>query len=1227
MAVNYKSVFSRIIIGLLILSILSVPLSADEGNDGPTPLNIGTGSLGVANDMWPQWLGNAAKNGNTTATGPSYYYQLWSASANSMWGSPVIMYDQIYMVGSAAARCYNMSGGLLWSYTRATSWYSSPLVFNGRVYVAAGNGDLHCLDANATSPGSTTSYWSYNPSAAGSSAGSPVTDGKMVYYSTQSASGLHAVWITNGTFAWNASLGGSTLTESSPAYWKGKVYCGGGESYDSGSNDLYCFNSTTGELIWSFATADDVVSTPCIEYDRVYFGSMDAKVYCVDAEGSNGSTTKYWEYNTNSGSLGIYSSAAVAYGRVYIGATNSRLYCLDAFGGSGATTLYWQQTLTPAGSWGITASPTINSEYVFVGTSGNAIHCRNRTTGAEEWSQTLASATYGLSSAALYKDTCIVTSDNGNMYSLGIDSVSPKILSTTPEDQDTDIDMYDNISVKFDEDMDKSTINNVNVFLKDSNQNNVAGKVTSNMAIETIYFDPDLPLKKDSTYTFTVTTDIKDSHGNNLDGNGNGIPEGPGVDEYVLSFTTIPFFPPKIGGIAIPKLTEDIPYSTNISSIITDDDTPKYTLNLTEDSEYVELNGFVLDFLYPEGVTSDLLNLTVNDGLFTVWKEIPITIEPVNDLPVISTIPKITATEDITYNIDMKDYIFDVDTPLTELRLYAFSENYATKLGYFDVEGLNINLTYPNGVLSDIINVTVYEGDLSEGQSDVAEIEVEVTPVNDKPVLDEPISEITIKEDDIDTTISLLNWFSDIDDDKLNYTSSGEENVMITINTAGDVTIEPTADWNGQENVTFTATDSGLLKENSVLIIKVEGVNDAPVIDSITSPEDNEVFESDETIDLNAIVTDADLIYGDKLSYYWESSEDGGIGYEKEVSDVTLEPGIHIITLTVTDRSSATASMDITITVNKPESPDTDNDGVTDDLDEDDDNDGIPDVWENKYPSILDPLDATDAAKDSDADGYSNLQEFLGADGEPGGNDESNPLSKTSTPTVDTKDDDGSDDSSSDNSFLMLAIVGIVIVVIVLVLLFMFMRKAKKSDADEKGEEQPTPIQAGLDEQIQQQQMPIQMPLDQQQMMGAGVGVGVQPYQQQPGMYDQTQMMQAQMPMQQPYQQDMQQQAMGYPNQLEQQQMEMGLYGETYIPPSETPNEMEMETEPPSQLEQMKSTEPGTEQQLPKDQDDADVLSGASVFSLPAPGESELGEPTSEESEKNKDDEVQEEQK
>ncbi|MCK5897427.1 MAG: right-handed parallel beta-helix repeat-containing protein, partial [Cocleimonas sp.] len=60
--------------------------------------------------------------------------------------------------------------------------------------------------------------------------------------------------------------------------------------------------------------------------------------------------------------------------------------------------------------------------------------------------------------------------------------------------------------------------------------------------------------------------------------------------------------------------------------------------------------------------------------------------------------------------------------------------------------------------------------------------------------------------------------------------------------------------------------------------------------------------------------------------------------------------------------------------LNEKETVDTDNDGIGNNTDPDDDNDGMPDIWEAK--NGFDSLDPTDATKDLDKDGVSNLEEY-----------------------------------------------------------------------------------------------------------------------------------------------------------------------------------------------------------------------------------------------------------
>ena len=85
----------------------------------------------------------------------------------------------------------------------------------------------------------------------------------------------------------------------------------------------------------------------------------------------------------------------------------------------------------------------------------------------------------------------------------------------------------------------------------------------------------------------------------------------------------------------------------------------------------------------------------------------------------------------------------------------------------------------------------------------------------------------------------------------------------------------------------------------------------------------------------------------------------------------------------------------------------------------DDDNDGLPNAYEQQYPDILNPNDATDAAKDSDNDGLSNLEEFTGktlpnnADSDGDGvkdGDEVNRAGGATNPLIADTDGDGLND-------------------------------------------------------------------------------------------------------------------------------------------------------------------------------------------------------------------------
>ena len=124
--------------------------------------------------------------------------------------------------------------------------------------------------------------------------------------------------------------------------------------------NVYCLDAIgngdgTTNLLWSYLTNDMILdSSPAIAYDKVYIGSMDGDLYCLDAEDGD----LVWSQDI--GQL-IYSSPSVADGKVYIGSySHERLYCFNAETGDHIWE-YWTGLLF--------SSPAIIENKVFISAS------------------------------------------------------------------------------------------------------------------------------------------------------------------------------------------------------------------------------------------------------------------------------------------------------------------------------------------------------------------------------------------------------------------------------------------------------------------------------------------------------------------------------------------------------------------------------------------------------------------------------------------------------------------------------------------------------------------------------------------------------------------------------------------------------------------------------------------------------------------------------------------
>jgi parallel beta-helix repeat protein len=178
------------------------------------------------------------------------------------------------------------------------------------------------------------------------------------------------------------------------------------------------------------------------------------------------------------------------------------------------------------------------------------------------------------------------------------------------------------------------------------------------------------------------------------------------------------------------------------------------------------------------------------------------------------------------------------------------------------------------------------------------------------------MDDFEIIEDTVDnTSINLHFWFNDRNNDKLTFYCVGAQNISVDIDQSnGTVTLTPTLNWNGQETLTFFASD-GILNTSDNVTVTVTPVNDPPETPTITSPSECSQLEFNQSFYLSAICWDPDIPYGDRLTYIWISNRTGEFKRGDSVSDVKLPFGIHSINLMVRDLAGATSNAYVNITV------------------------------------------------------------------------------------------------------------------------------------------------------------------------------------------------------------------------------------------------------------------------------------------------------------------------
>ncbi|HIF5548347.1 TPA: tandem-95 repeat protein [Vibrio parahaemolyticus] len=249
---------------------------------------------------------------------------------------------------------------------------------------------------------------------------------------------------------------------------------------------------------------------------------------------------------------------------------------------------------------------------------------------------------------------------------------------------------------------------------------------------------------------------------------------------------------------------------------------------------------------------------TVTDGQLTDEAKVTVTVNPVNDAPTI----KVDAVESITEDAVSTDTVVATltvrDTDTSEDQLTVSLENNSN--GYFVLVGDEVKLTQAgvDAVNNDELNLKdlTISASVSDGVNPTASDSdsLIVNRVNDAPTVENAIANQVLSEDFDTYTIDLNEVFKDTDS-SLEFSVSGNNSIQISI-VNGVVTISPTADWNGSEALTFTATDPSGESVSQTVNFTVAPVADI-VADKATVVEDtptiikvlgNDTFEGDDQV-------------------------------------------------------------------------------------------------------------------------------------------------------------------------------------------------------------------------------------------------------------------------------------------------------------------------------------------------------------------------------------------
>ncbi len=225
--------------------------------------------------------------------------------------SPEIIGDTMY-IGNLAGSMYALdikTGRIIWRSKVSESASTKTIFYKKRLYYASLDGNFYCLDSEGG-----RELWRFRT-------GGPVFyapscwEGKIYFGSGDG--NFYCINAESGKEVWRFKTGDEVYSEAPSEVHDGIIY------FASLDNNIYAVNARTGKEMWRFKTGMyGNCFSPVVHDGIIYHGSRDGILYALTLEGK-----ELWRFRAE----GLIGVKLLADGnRLYFGSEDTNLYCLDA---------------------------------------------------------------------------------------------------------------------------------------------------------------------------------------------------------------------------------------------------------------------------------------------------------------------------------------------------------------------------------------------------------------------------------------------------------------------------------------------------------------------------------------------------------------------------------------------------------------------------------------------------------------------------------------------------------------------------------------------------------------------------------------------------------------------------------------------------------------------------------------------------------------------------------